>query len=340
VDVAGNAHVAAVLPIGDDDTESRVLKYDASGKLLWEARYGAGGPCDEPAAIALDADGNVVVTGSVCVSHGTNYITVKYDALGNELWTAAFDGIVGQNDDRDSDDQATALLVDAAGNVHVTGESYGLDGQDCDFITIKYAAGGSQLWVARHSASDRSDDHARALAADDAGNLLAAGWTREAGDESEDWRYGFAVVKYTPEGGEAWAVRVEAPAGARAFSPTLAVDATGAAHLAGYTFFPSGSETPGVPNYRSDPTALKLDASGRLLWLSRVPGPAAPPLPDLLPAAIALDGAGHACVAAAGGTGGGDPATNFLTLKLDSAGTVLWARESSPWPSMAAATCT
>src|SRR5207302_9985194 len=51
------------------------------------------------------------------------------------------------------EDKATAIALDAAGNVYVTGGSWG-SGTDFDYATIKYDSNGNQLWVARYNSGN------------------------------------------------------------------------------------------------------------------------------------------------------------------------------------------
>ncbi len=109
----------------------------------WVARYD--GPVsgqDLAHAIAVDAQGNVYVTGHSWGS-GTpsDYATVKYDTNGNEEWVARYDG------PENASDEATALAVDGDGNVYVTGTSWGgrpprfpsdPPGTSDDYATVKY----------------------------------------------------------------------------------------------------------------------------------------------------------------------------------------------------------
>jgi hypothetical protein len=108
------------------------IKYRAAdGYQMWHARYDnlpLGGD-DIPTAIALDDQGNVYVTG-YCAndSFGYDMVTVKYGGIyGYQQDSARYSDASGAN-------YATALSLDAVGNVYITGESNG------DFLTIRYKA--------------------------------------------------------------------------------------------------------------------------------------------------------------------------------------------------------
>src|SRR5437016_809546 len=89
---------------------------------------------DEALAVAVDGEGNVVVTGYSAGSEGrADYYTAKYAAAGGALlWEQRYNGPAN------GDDYAYAVAVDADGNVVVTGTSY--NATNADFYTAKYAA--------------------------------------------------------------------------------------------------------------------------------------------------------------------------------------------------------
>ena len=102
----------------------------------WVARYnGPGNDYDVATSLAVDDAGNVYVTG---YSYGSgtfeDYATVKYSSTGVQQWAARYNG------PGNGDDIATSLAVDDAGNVYVTGYSYG-SGTDLDYATVKYSQG-------------------------------------------------------------------------------------------------------------------------------------------------------------------------------------------------------
>jgi len=142
-------------------------------QTAWIARYnGSGGNYyDFARALVVDANGNVYVTGSgEVLGQSTNYVTIKYDADGQQLWAARYNGSGGNYPD-----DANAIALDNAGNVYVTGRSE-KPGHSGDYATIKYNASGEQQWEARYNGSGGNyDDIAHSLAVDASGNVYVTG---------------------------------------------------------------------------------------------------------------------------------------------------------------------
>jgi uncharacterized delta-60 repeat protein len=114
------------------------IKYlpDGSGDPAWGTggilRYD-GGTDDRATAMAINSSGEVYITGKSEKSSGNyDYYTIKYDGAGNLSWRARY-----HNDPFDGNDEATAIAIDNAGHVYVTGRS-ARTGSDFDFATVKY----------------------------------------------------------------------------------------------------------------------------------------------------------------------------------------------------------
>ena len=91
--------------------------------------------------MAVDGSGNVFVAGySYAAGSSYNYLVLAYSAAGPPLWTNLYNG------PSNGDDRATAVAVDAGGNVFVTGYSAGPGGYS-DYLTIAYSNGGVPLWT-------------------------------------------------------------------------------------------------------------------------------------------------------------------------------------------------
>lgn len=129
VDPDGNLYVTGTGEDAVTGFDYATVKYDADGDVVWTRRYDKDAR-DEALALALDESGNVYVTGYAGLfGTGYDYVTVKYDARGNEAWVAEYNN-GGQ-------DYAFALAVVPEGDVYVTGHSFALD-SGYDFATIKY----------------------------------------------------------------------------------------------------------------------------------------------------------------------------------------------------------
>jgi alpha-tubulin suppressor-like RCC1 family protein len=186
VDAAGNAYVTGRSRGAGTGFDCVTIKYNPSGTEQWVSRYGNGQGDDEPAAVAVDKDGHVFVTGrSQGGGTGFDYITVKYDSgSGSPLWASRYDYKNGA-------DEAAAIALDSAGNVYVTGRSQASD-TGFDFLTIKYDGLGKPVWQARYNNKDFGGaDEAVAVALDASGNVYVTG--RSQGRATG---FDYATVKY------------------------------------------------------------------------------------------------------------------------------------------------
>lgn len=165
VDNSGNLIVVGRSAESGSGSDFTTIKYSNSGTPVWTNHYsGPGAYTDQPAAIAADGNGNVLVTGYSTASDGHIYwATIKYTASGMPLWTNLFRGNINGNNS-----QATGIAVDGSGNVVVTGYAYSLIYPD--FVTIKYSSTGAILWVATYG-----NGLGRAVATAPNGNVFVTG---------------------------------------------------------------------------------------------------------------------------------------------------------------------
>ena len=165
VDGSGNVYVT-----GTTYYECTTIKYYPNGDTAWVRGYnGTGNGDDSASAIAVDASGNVYVTGSSPGS-GTSfdYATIRYNPNGDTAWVRRYNGTGNGND------EASAIAVDASGNVYVTGYSYS-GGTGAGYVTIKYYPNGDTAWVRRYDGPGNGWDQAYAIDVDGSGSVYVTG---------------------------------------------------------------------------------------------------------------------------------------------------------------------
>ncbi|MEN9576343.1 MAG: hypothetical protein RL514_4198, partial [Verrucomicrobiota bacterium] len=114
------------------DMDFTTLKYLADGTPAWTNHYnGAALNRDRPNAIAVNAAGEVIVTGDSAAYYSTDWVTVKYTAAGMGVWTNRYEDTGGNVTPNAV--APNAVAVDSGTNVFVTGVADGV------MRTIKYA---------------------------------------------------------------------------------------------------------------------------------------------------------------------------------------------------------
>lgn len=108
-------------------------KYSPTGNLDWDYIYQSPtNGYDEAIKVLVNQDLEVYVSGYSHLSQSSHdYITVRLDQNGDEVWFTRFDGPASASD------QMSDFVLDGSGNLFVTGSSAG-SGTNRDFSTIKY----------------------------------------------------------------------------------------------------------------------------------------------------------------------------------------------------------
>lgn len=174
-----------------------LVKFNASGDTVWTRQFaGAGEGPDEALDMALDASGNIILTGYQKGSGtGFDFITLKYAPNGNLLWTAIY------NYSTNETDQSNVVTIDAAGNIYIAGQSDKDNSpvNDDDIVVIKYNSAGTQQWVKRTDGVANSTDRPAAIAIGNDGHVIITG---RSGNGSDD---DYITVKYnSTTGNEMW----------------------------------------------------------------------------------------------------------------------------------------
>ena len=305
VDNAGNVYVTGYGGT-DPNFDYVTIKYNSSGTQQWVATYdGPGNSDDKATSIAIDASGNVYVTGfSTGTTTGPDYATIKYNSSGTPQWAGTAVRYTGQGGNRD--DEATAITVDASGNVYVTGFSEGIT-SGLDYAAIKYNSSGATQagWPQRYNGTANASDRARAIAVDGSGNVYVSGVS--AGDTTA---YDYATRKYNSSGSVQWTARYNnSPVNEDDEATALVVDGSGNVFVTGFSK---------QANFGLDIVSVKYNSSGVQQWAVPVDGGG-----DDYAYAMALDGSGNVYVTGNSITAG---SSNFTTIRYTTNGVVTWSR--------------
>ncbi len=300
VDASGNVYVTGFSDGTTSEYDFATLKYNASGVQQWVSRYN--GPAnyqDAATSVAVDGSGNVYVTGESYANTTSNsdFATVKYNSSGVQQWVQRYNGT------QNGSDRAVKVLVDAAGNVYVTGTTYSSSGY-LDYCTIKYNSSGTVLWIQKYNGTGNYEDNAKDMVVDGNGNVYVTGGSVGSGSDND-----FATVKYNSSGAQQWVKRYNGPGNDSDIAYAIALDGSGNVYVAG------GSR--GTTN-GADFCVIKYNPSGVEQWIVT----AAWFFDDIaLDIVIGTDGSSYVTGRSPGSTAAND---DIWTIKISPAGSTVW----------------
>ncbi len=290
VDDSGYVYVTGKSMGSGTGMDYATIKYNPNGDTVWVRRYnGPGNSDDWGNAIGVDGSGNAIVTGTSNDTEGSlDYVTIKYAPNGDTLWLRRYKG-PGENLD-----EAYALAIDSAGNVYVTGYSFG-SGINYDYATIKYYPNGDTAWVRRYDGPTK-DDYAKAIAVDNSGCVYVTGFSDSTGSGQD-----YVTIKYDSAGNEVWVRRYNGPNNGTDEAIALAIDKSSNIYVTGF----SESGSSGM-----DYATIKYYSNGDTAWVRRYDGPASS---EDFGFAIAVDVSGNSYVT--GFISGGTTNSDYCTIK-------------------------
>ncbi|MBP8695902.1 MAG: SBBP repeat-containing protein [Syntrophobacterales bacterium] len=337
VDSGGNIYVAGYTA-GHLDGEVNanpgtndifLTKYDASGARQWTRLSGTAGE-DEAgwSAVAVDASGNVYVTGWTAGdldgetnAGGSDIFLMKYNSSGAKQWTR----LLGTT----AEDAGWGVAVDGSGNIYVSGTTRGnLDGEThsggtYDTFLAKYNSSGTRQWT--RLLGNGTETYAYTVAVDGSGNALVAGHTRGTFDsESNAGMTDIYVAKYNSSGTRQW-VRM---LGSARFDYCygVATDSSGNVYVGGSAYGDFDGYANNDATWMSeDIFVAKFNSSGTKQW-SVFHGGAG----NDVASGLAVDSSGNAYVfgntdaALDGFTPAGSH--DLILIKYDTSGTRQWTR--------------
>lgn len=176
------------------------VKYDgATGAQQWVALYApmlwGRSVAHFGLDIAVNSQGDPVVTGDSFGERFQDFATIKYDgATGAQRWVARFDAGISRAD------QPKALAIDGNDDIYVTGASWwNTPAADWRMATVKYSGvDGSEVWRAISQSPWAVKESAYAIVLGAAG-VQVAGFAAGA-----DGNFSPSAIAYSPATGAQW----------------------------------------------------------------------------------------------------------------------------------------
>jgi hypothetical protein len=298
VDDAGNVYVTGYsFGVGSEEDYATV-KYDSDGNEIWVKRYnGSTSEDDRPAAIALDTNRNVFVSGQSreASPNFQDYLTIKYTPEGDTTWIRRYV--------RGGSDFVYDMKVDLAGNCYVTGF---MSPTEAPAGTIKYLPNGDTAWVRKYNGvGNRASG--LSIEVDNDGFVYVGGWFKVDPDSASD----FLVIKYEPDGDTSWVRTYDGPVGGDDLGRDLALDPSGNIFIAGNSENALGE---------FDFLLIKYDSDGNELWAERFSQGVTNSNDSKF---LAIDSLGNSYICGVGYSGG---TADFVIAKYLPSGDTAWVR--------------
>lgn len=228
------------------------IKFNSAGDIQWTNSYNGQANSDDVASsILVDTVSNSLIVAGY--SHeqipNSDYLIIKYDLNGNELWRKNYNGSGNGND------EIKSAKSDNENNILVTGTSFNSNSNN-DLVTLKLDHAGNQIW--ENSIDGSFDDKAASIATDRKNNIFVTGSSKNVNNN-----YDIVTVKYDSSGEQLWINTFNGSGSGDDLSSACCVDSSGNV----YVF---GSSSNSSQNF--DYTVIKYDSTGEQKWVSSYNG--------------------------------------------------------------------
>ena len=165
----GNIYITGFRDVNGNKDIQTLKIHPANFSALWVKDFDGYGLDDLASDMEIDNMNNVYITGYTFKPNGgSDFITLKYDSLGNLLWQQSYRAI-----DDTKKAKAYSVALKPNGAVLVTGESE--NGSSIDIVTICYDSDGNIRWINTYNGSGNGSDKGSSVQTDASGKVYVTG---------------------------------------------------------------------------------------------------------------------------------------------------------------------
>lgn len=203
VDASGNVYVVGYETVSNYTFDFVTIKYNSTGGQQWANTYdGPGNFNDEGKDIALDANGNVYVTGASDTFYNAqpneDIVLLKYNNSGTFQWRRVYDG------PGHSYEWSKKLAIDDNNDIVVVGYGWTASNNGNDYIILKWNPAGNFQWIRSYNYGTNTFENPAAIVIDSLNNIIVTG---QGITSSSSATNDYLTVKYNSAGTFQWAAR-------------------------------------------------------------------------------------------------------------------------------------
>ena len=281
-----------------NNTDVLISKYNSDGVLLWQQTFnGFANADDNGVQIRTNLSNEIFIAAYLTTNTGVDFGILKYSANGTLVWSNTWDGVIS------SVDIPLDLAVDNLNNTYLVGATLTANNQ-ADYAIVKFNSNGVLQW---ENTYDYANLYDVATSVKVSNNSLIV--TGTSASSANNWD--FATLRLNNISGEIENIeRSEVPGLGLDNAQAVTTDINNNIYITGYI------EYDGNRNIQT----IKLDVDFNLVWIKTFDGGF-----EDIAKAIGVDDFGNIFVAGTqeNENGGKD----YLTIKYDSNGVELWAKE-------------
>ncbi|REG92975.1 T9SS type A sorting domain-containing protein [Flavobacterium aquicola] len=257
----GSATFGAITLANTGQSDLFIIKYDASGTVLWASNYNLGRK-NQGNSIAVDSNGNCYVGGYMYGNATTYsyYFYAKYDSNGVVQWSK-YDGYATNTTLLEN--TVNGISVDNFGNSYITGYTRTSSATGNYFFIRKCDPSGGEVWTKRRTEYSIGND----IVTDKVGNSYVTG-AYYTGSSWDIFIRKYDAAGQLPETVEQKGIGLDAD-----YGDGIALDANGNYFVTGRFQHNTDFSTLNVSNTSSgisDVFVAKYDNQGNIVWLQQV----------------------------------------------------------------------